>query len=330
MNITANSHRGTLLRLSAPLLFSLTLCPSAATAAELPNYPKMTRETSVVKIEEGKWTGPRLDDGQPDVQGHWSNTISNHSNLTNPQGGDPRRGGQQQAQRKDRAPSRVIDPPDGKVPFLPWAAEKQAELVANFNDPKEPQHVEPFARCAPGGPIKSFLWHGNEIRQYPGKVLILFDSGYRLITLDNPQHLPDNVKLWNGDSRGHWEGNTLVVDVANNNGKARLGRSAEFFSENARIQERYVFDKDVQRIYYTATITDPTVFSRPWTVAVPLRRVEKFHYDDWNNFLKPAKLVASAKPSAKSAAKADAEPLLEIYERQCVENNGGFGIAAGQ
>ena len=55
-----------------------------------------------------------------------------------------------------------------------------------------------------------------------------------MIHLDGKPHLPENVKLWNGDSRGYWEGNTLIVDVANNNAKARFGRSGEFVSEHAQ------------------------------------------------------------------------------------------------
>ncbi len=91
------------------------------------------------------------------------------------------------------------------------------------------------------------MWHGYEIRQYPGYVVFLFDSGNRVIHLDGKPHLPDNIKLWNGDSRGRWEGNTLVVDVANNNSKWRFGRTGEFVSENAHVEERFIFDNDGER-----------------------------------------------------------------------------------
>ena len=75
------------------------------------------------------------------------------------------------------------------------------------------------------------MWHGYEIRQYPGYVVFLFDSGTRVIPLDGRPHLPATVKLWNGDSRGRWEGNTLIVDVANNNSKAR-------FAPDRRVRQR--------------------------------------------------------------------------------------------
>ena len=120
----------------------------------------------------------------------------------------------------------------------------QQEFLANFHNPTKPQYVEPLARCAPAGVPKSFTWHGYEIRQYPGYVLFLFNSGTRIIHLDGKPHLPENIKLWNADSRGHWEGNTLVVDVTNNNAKARFGRTGEFASENVHIEERYIFDND--------------------------------------------------------------------------------------
>ena len=78
------------------------------------------REKTVPPIASGKWTGKRLADGQPDVQGHWSNTIANHNNWTDPQGGvpgDPGRNGPPKTPRESRAPSRVSDPPDGQLPF---------------------------------------------------------------------------------------------------------------------------------------------------------------------------------------------------------------------
>ena len=262
------------------------------------------RERSVVVITSGEWRGPRLADGQPDVQGHWSNTIGNHNNFTRPQGGN------------DAAPSRVSDPPDGQVPYQPWARAKQQEFDAHLEDPTRPEYVEPLARCAPAGPTKSFMWHGYEIRQYPGYVAFLFDSGTRIIHLDGKPHLAENVKLWNGDSRGRWEGNTLVVDVTNNNSKSRFARTGEFVSEHATIRERFIFDSAGERFTYEAVYTDPTVLTRPFTVTIPNRRVtDKTPQDGWNNITFPA-------------SHAGTEPIIEAYERTCVENNGEHGGVA--
>jgi hypothetical protein len=283
-------------------------------------------ETTVTRIERGEWTGPRLPDGQPDIAGHWSNTIANHDNLTDPQGGIPgdvaRAGGGGAraigtvARPVQRAPSRVTDPPDGQVPFQPWARAVQRDLLAHFFNPTEEQYIEPLARCAPAGPTKSLTWHGYEIRQYPGYVVFLFDSGTRIVHLDGKPHLPEQVKLWNGDSRGRWEGNTLAVDVRNNNGKARLARTGEFASENVAMEERFIFAADGLRYVYEATYTDPTVYTRPWTLTIPAKKYtvdsppDDWHYQTWDAVTKGG------------------ERVVETYERTCVENNSGHGEVA--
>jgi hypothetical protein len=305
---------------------------AAAQMAALAQGANGWRETSNVLTPRGDWTGERTLDGQPDVQGHWSNTIANHNSLENPQGplagddGPPGRGngrgngngrGQQQAQT-ERAPSRVTDPPDGKVPLQPWARAKADEFAKFLNNPIKPEYVEPSAHCAPAGPTKSFYWHGYEIRQYPGYVVFLFNSGNRVIHLDGKPHLPENLKLWNGDSRGHWEGNTLVVDTTNNNSKWRFARSSEFVSENATVVEHFIFDPKGDRFTYDATWTDPTVLTRPFTITVPNKRVtDKTPPDDWNNETFLAKHAGD-------------DPIIEDYERVCVEGNGDHGQVVAQ
>lgn len=273
----------------------------------------ISRETNFPKIASDKWTGKRLADGQPDVSGHWSNTIANHNNFTDPQGGTSGERGRATSKREDRAPSRVSDPADGQVPFQPWAAAKVKDFQEHFNNPTAPQYIEPLARCAPGGIPKSFYWHGYEIAQYPGYVVFFFSSGTRIIHLDNKPHLPDNIKLWNGDSRGHWEGNTLIVDATNTNGKALFGRTGEFASENAHYAERYIFANDGKRYNYEVVITDPTVYTRPFTVTVPAARwTDKDEPNGWHYETR------LAKHDGKGV-------IVEREERICVENNGGFG-----
>jgi hypothetical protein len=293
------------------------LAPAAGHAT--PRAPGIRWEHTVRQISSGKWTGPRLPDGQPDIQGDWSNTIANQNNWTDPQGGipgDPTTRNHHPGARGDRAPSRVSDPEDGQVPFQDWARSRQQEFLAHLFNPIRPEYVEPFARCAPGGVPKSFTWHGYEIRQFPGYVVFLFGSGTRIIHLDGKPHLPDEIKLWNGDSRGHWEGNTLVVDVSNNNGKARFARTGEFASEHVKIEERYIFDNDRKHYNYQATITDPTVYTRPWTATIPVRRYTVDDApDDWHYEV----------PLANVPGK---DRIPDHFERTCVENNGGFGRVA--
>jgi hypothetical protein len=97
---------------------------------------------------------------------------------------------------------------------------------------------------------------------------------YRVIPLDGRPHVAPNVKLWMGDARGHWEGNTLVVDTTNVRG-ARLTYIGDFHTENAHITERITF-VDADTMNYEATVDDPTVYTRPWT----LRVVEKRRADE--------------------------------------------------
>lgn len=298
--------------------FAPAVAQSTSTAPASPNSTMQSRWGGTVPvIASGEWTGKRLPDGQPDVQGHWSNTIANHNNFTDPEAGAPGEPSRKASlPRAQRAPSRVTDPADGQIPYLAEARALQQDFERNFPNPNKEKYIEPNARCAPGGVPKSFYWHGYEIRQFPGYVVIMFNAGTRVIHLNDKPHLPDSIKLWNGDSRGHWEGNTLVVDVRNNNGKALFGRSGDFMSENATVQERYVFDNDGARFNYVATFTDPTVYSRPWTATIPARRyTEADETDGWHYEV--------------SEANRPGQPLLhEHLERVCVENNGPFGGGA--
>ena len=302
-------HRSTLL-----IVAFLAVVPGVAAA----QGARAWRETSFVKTAAGEWAGPRLPDGQPDVQGHWSNTIGNHNNFTDPQGptDDDVPGRRPASPRASRAPSRVSDPPDGQVPFQPWARVKAKEFAEHLNNPIRPEYVEPLARCAPAGPTKSFMWHGYEIRQYPGHVVFLFDSGTRIIRLGDAGHLPAAIKLWNGDSVGRWEGNTLIVSVTNNNSKARLARTGEFASDHVTIEERYAFDSNGERFTYEAVYTDPTVFTRPFTVTIPNRRItDTTPQDGWNNLT-----FAANRPGGG--------PVIEAWERSCVEGNANHGEVA--
>ena len=294
---------------------SSAAAPSSAPSQQRGAGPGIGYELTVPVITSGPWTGKRLPDGQPDISGDWSNTIANHNNTTDPQGGIPGDPHERppRTTREQRAPSRVTDPADGQLPYLPWARAKQIEFAKGFFDASKPEYLEPLARCAPAGIPKSFYWHGYEIRQYPGYIVFLFNSGARIIHLNNPKHLSPDIKLWQGDSRGHWEGNTLVVDVGNLNSKARFGRTAEFTTENVHVVERFIFDGSNQRYNYVATFTDPAAFSRPFTITVPARRwtvadkTNEWHYEV---------------PLANNPGK---PPIGDHLERICVENNGGFG-----
>jgi hypothetical protein len=222
------------------------------------------------------WPPPRLSDGQPDVQGIWAATMAGSTSLTNPISGgedfDRRVKG-----TEIRRPSRIIDPPDGLLPYQPWAAARQKQQEKDYDNATRPEHIDTQHRCLLSGVPRMYtIVPVFQIIQSPGAVVFVWDEyhAYRVIPLDGRPHIASNVKLWMGDARGHWEGNTLVVDTTNVRG-ARLTYIGDFYSENAHVTERIAF-VDADTMNYEATVTDPTVFTRPWTMRV----VEKRRPDD--------------------------------------------------
>jgi hypothetical protein len=116
---------------------------------------------------------------------------------------------------------------------------------------------------------------GVEILQTPGQVAILYESMHdvRVIPLDGRPHLDPSLRQWNGDSRGHWEGNTLVVDMANFTDRQKVDDAAPFggFPQgNMHVTERFT-RVDANTISYVVTIDDPTIWIKPWTFALPWR-----------------------------------------------------------
>lgn len=309
-SITWAAWSGLALALSTPAISQETPGnPPAAAAPKAPRPAGFWRETSYPAIASGPWTGARTPDGQPDVTGFWSNTISNHENFTDPQGG-------KQHPERASAASRVTDPADGQIPYLPAARALQQDFLAHKDTPDKPSYIEPLVHCAPAGAIKTFTWHGFEIRQYSGVVFLWFNSGWRIIHTDGSAHIDPAIKLWQGDSRGHWDGNTLVVDTTNNNGKSLLDRQGNFIGENTTLAERFIFQPDGKRFNYVVTVTDPTLYARPWTATIPVRRYTAGDKSDgWNFEVTPANHPG-------------APVTVEWAERTCVENNGGFGGGA--
>ena len=205
------------------------------------------------------WTGKFLPDGQPDVaKSIWLPTTS--------------------IIYLDRAirgvgTTKVADPPDGKVPYQPWALELIKTAGYDTFNPTKPWHVDPRSRCVAGVPHMYAYAQPYKIYQPPGYVVFTFSTFRfrRVIPLDGRPHLGSNIKLWDGDSTGHWDGNTLIVDTTNMNAyAARLDyMGGHFFSYHAHLTEKFIFEPaDGSTMLYEATITDPTVFTRPWTMRV--------------------------------------------------------------
>ena len=202
---------------------------------------------------------PRTPDGKPNLQGYWNNAagaapwdIEPHPASFQVPAGD----------------GVIVDPSDRKIPYQPWALERRNELRDKY------AFEDPQAHCAPSGvPRQTYTPFGFQIVQPRGSVVILYEAEHvhRVIRTDGSGHVPASVRLWSGDSVGRWEGDTLVADSTNFNGKTWLDMTGNFTSPALRVVERYTL-VDANTIQYEATLEDPTMYTRPWKMAFPLRR----------------------------------------------------------
>jgi hypothetical protein len=155
----------------------------------------------------------------------------------------------------------------GSIPYLSAAAEQRAKNFASRAT------ADPLSKCyMPGVPRIMYMEWPFQILQTKDHVGMLFEwmLDYRLIYTNGTPH-ESRVMPWMGDSRGTWEGDTLVVDVANSNDLTWFDKAGDFHSDQLHVVERYTMS-DADTIRYEARIEDPNVFSRPWTLSVPLSR----------------------------------------------------------
>lgn len=137
--------------------------------------------------------------------------------------------------------------------------------------------MDPQSRSWPNGVPRQNYYSSNQngpfqILQPPGYVVFLYEINheYRIVPLDGRRHVGQDIKLWMGDSRGRWEGNTLVIDVTNNNDSTRFDVMGNFHSDEMRVTERWAtVDKDT--LEYRATIDDPKVYTKPWTLGATMK-----------------------------------------------------------
>lgn len=162
----------------------------------------------------------------------------------------------------------VVDPADGKLPYQPWA---RAERI-NRELP-ERGYDDPTAHCFVAGvPRSMYTPSPYQILQPPGYIVLLFERmSWRTIPLDGREHIPDNQRLWMGDSVGHWEGDTLVVDSKNFNGKVWLNEVGDVVTHAETVVEKFI-PVSGDLVTYRATVTDPLAYTAPWTIEIPLRR----------------------------------------------------------
>lgn len=163
----------------------------------------------------------------------------------------------------------IVDPPDGRIPFQPWAMAIRNARDKIHTDPAnmKSKDLDPQAKCYPTGVPRFANRGGPFITIFPDHVLIQIEYGqeYRIIYTDGRPRLPRQIKLWNGDARGHWDGATFVVETTNLNGYAWLDVIGSFASDQATVVERFT-PLDANTLRWTGTVTDPTVFTRPWTM----------------------------------------------------------------
>ncbi len=205
-------------------------------------------------------TTRRARDGKPDLNGQWSATRI-------AQDIEEVKAGQYGAMGTMR--TLIVDPPDGKIPYQPWAQQPRRE--------GEVRWVSPTALCLPVGAVR---WSyspvsvtGHRIIQQPREILFSMERlhTYRIIGLDNTRRLASNIKLWQGESRGHWEGETLVIETTNLNDKVWFDHIGTFMSDEIKMEERLTY-VDPDTLLYVATYTDPKVFTQPWKIAKALLR----------------------------------------------------------
>ncbi len=226
---------------------------------------------------------PAVAQGGRDLQGFWTAAVAGTYDLTDPRGGEIRVEEVAAAARgvvRKANPSRVIDPPDGRIPYQPWARDKHANLRANADNPTRPEHIDTQTRCLPDGALRDLLHGAFRIVQTPGYVIILGEEnyGFRVIPLDGRPHLGKDLTLWMGDSRGHWDGNTLVVDVTNSNGKPRLDMVGNFYGPGVHFVERFT-RISATALDYEVRVEDRSVYTRPWTLAARFNKAYEKDYE---------------------------------------------------
>ena len=247
---------------------------------------------------------PKTPDGQPDISGMyepgwigqpaevapgeaWRPKPLPGGRTIGPTDFGAREAAESDSTRAQIKPSRtpmVVDPPDGKVPMQPWVAAMRKEI---YDKQDQAKFLDPRVRCLQAGVPRANMpvyYNSYQILQRPGYVIIMYEWNHmtRIIPLDGRPRLDPRIRLPMGDSRGRWEGNTLVVEVTNFNddswvlghgaiGDGQPASSATsghgiVHSPELKVTERYI-PMDGNIIRYEATIEDPKAFTRPFTVS---------------------------------------------------------------
>jgi hypothetical protein len=256
----------------------------------------------------------RTPDGQPDLTGMWVNFDSTPFETEGKAAFDdvkigvnpPTEWADHNSPMKPARPAMVVEPADGRVPVMKWAEDKRAYDFDHVGD--NWVHQTPWERCitrgVPAGMFPAGYNNAYRFIQTPGFVTIVLEMIHqaRIIPIDGRPHLGPRVRQWDGDSRGHWDGTTLVVDTTNYNDKGSIATSAATGrirgipqSEALHVVERFT-PVDANTIDYDVTIDDPKVYTKPWRVRMPLTRDPSYQMYEYacaeGNYATPNMLAA--------------------------------------
>ncbi len=213
------------------------------------------------------YKAPRTPDGKPDLNGIWQAlNTANWDLLDHP----ARMGPMVELGAAFSIPAGRGVVEGNEIPYLPEAAAKKKENGEKW------MSSDPEIKCyLPGIPRANYMPYPFQIVQTPGYVLIAYEFAGATRTIYMNSKLKSPSDTWMGWSVGHWEGETLVVDVSSFNDQTWFDRAGDFHSDALHVTERYT-PLTANALDYEVTIDDPKVFSRPWKMRMPLyRRLEK-------------------------------------------------------
>ena len=292
---------------AALALTALSLRPVAGQARFDPKTPKlpMAKTWIAYKATLPPYTPARTPDGAPDLQGTWGGPGG--------AGGDDLEEHEYVDVTTPPQESYVFDPPDGRIPYTSWALARRNEHRAGLSrgwpgETGQRLYADPASYCVTMiGPRGG----GGEIIQQPGSVIIVTARVHRVIPTDNRSHISQSAKFWRGNSRGRWDGDTLVVEVRGLNGRHWFDSVGNFYSDNTRITERFRM-VDANTIDYEMTVEDPTIYTRPWKINYPMRRAGTGGTDN-----------TTGKYNWRNTAPVDPDPYArEVWENTCNEGVG--------
>lgn len=251
---------------AAVTLVSLT--PAAAQEPEptekagCPAIPAQFRPCAIARAKT--FNPSRTSDGKPNLEGMWRSGIQAfdihaHEETFGYRG----------------EPAIIVDPANATAPYQPWAAELRKKRYDVRDDPPSVDFLDPNSRCFLRGVPRQMWINQFRIHQPPNSpyILMMFEQNhaYRIITMDGRPRVGPDIKLAMGDSRGHWEGNTLVIETTNQNARSWLDNAGDFFTPAARVVERLTL-VDMDTLLFEATIEDPKAYTRPMTLSYAISR----------------------------------------------------------